>query len=126
MSSSNDGQSSACSAGPLVDTASTMISHTDRSVGEDHHNQLSSGEESKENADTDIISIASSDALDASIRTTAFGAIKRPIVTDKGVHILAIQEKNIELQAIKDEIKLMREIAEGGYDPSKFKGKRRM
>ncbi|XP_070526972.1 nucleolar and coiled-body phosphoprotein 1-like [Cardiocondyla obscurior] len=262
MSSSNDGQSSACSAGALVATASAMFSHEDRSDGEDHQSRLSSGEDTRrvaapftdtdgeymklprivdmkvvkkaranklgpkskarakvnrktnqpsdeevlfsavrpnagspppataltetgattateeddkrlsrpmeaddieENADTDVINIESSDASDASIRTTASGAAKRtrrrnnrdiktktrrmasnssssednpfeedqrekrgrPVVTGKGVRILAIQEKTKELQSLKDEIRTMREIAEGGYDPSDFKGKRR-
>ncbi|XP_070530005.1 uncharacterized protein [Cardiocondyla obscurior] len=49
----------------------------------------------------------------------------RPIVTGKGVEILAIKEKTKELESIKDEIRLMKQIAEGGYDPSDYKGKRR-
>ncbi|KAL0114874.1 hypothetical protein PUN28_011908 [Cardiocondyla obscurior] len=124
-----------------------------------------------ENENTDIISV-SSDASDAFIRTTAFGAAKRsrksnsresssksrrvmsqadlspfsseenfldrelfkekkkrkrgrPIVTGKYVEILAIKAKEKKLQSLKDEIKIMREIAESGYDPSEYKGKRR-
>ncbi|KAL0098443.1 hypothetical protein PUN28_020399 [Cardiocondyla obscurior] len=122
-----------------------------------------SADPQEEDADTDIICVNSSDASDASVRTTASGAFKRtrkrkdddtikktrrtadrsssssersffgndgkkrgrPLVTGKGAQILNIRAKNQELQSLKDEIKTMREIAEGGYDPSDFKGKRR-
>ncbi|KAL0114873.1 hypothetical protein PUN28_011907 [Cardiocondyla obscurior] len=49
----------------------------------------------------------------------------RPITTGKGVAILAIQEKSRELESLRKKIEVMKKIAEGGYDPAEFKGKKR-
>ncbi|XP_070512916.1 uncharacterized protein [Cardiocondyla obscurior] len=49
----------------------------------------------------------------------------RPIVTGKGVEIRAIQEKKMELKSLEEEIQVMKKIAEGGYDPASFRGKKR-